>query len=138
MQVVPLELEQDPADGHPRGPVVEAAFPLPHAHLVALGVDPDVGADACEEAVPLAPEPPLDGLLGDGQLLGGDAAVVVPHAEPVVAPDDRGALGAAARRDMRAALAVLLGMAALRGEPVVGAWGCGELAAGWAGREGEG
>lgn len=137
MQVVPLELEQDPADGHPRGPVVEATFALPHTHLVALGVDPDVGADTGEEAVTLAPQPPLDGFLRDGQLLCRNAAVVVPHAEPVVAPDDRGALGAAARRDVRATLAVFLGVAALRSEPVMGTWGCGELAAGWQ-EEGEG
>lgn len=102
------DLEEDLVDGHSRGPVIERSLSFTHTHLVSADKDADVAGHALVEAVLLPAQALLDGVLGDLELLGRDAAVVVRHAQPVVAPDDGGAARGAPRGAARAALHHLL------------------------------
>ena len=88
--------------------------------LVTAHEDADIAAHPLVEAVLLATQALLDGVLGDLELLGADPPVVVGHTQAVVPPHDRGALGGAAGGTARAALHHLL-LAVERGlEPIAG------------------
>ena len=106
--------------------MVERALALAHALVVAARVDADVGADAVVEAVFRASEATADGFIGDFELGGGDAPVVVSEADAVVAPDEGGAAHAAAGADLGLAFAGFAGFASFGGEPVGGEGGGGE------------
>ena len=82
------------------------------------------------EAVFESSEALTDGGVGDFELRGRDAAVVVLEAQAVVAPDEGGAAGAAASGDAWAAFARFAALAGFGGEPVEGMWGGGEGAVG--------
>ena len=66
--------------------------------LVTAHEDADIAAHPLVEAVLLATQALLDGVLGDLQLLGADSPVVIDHAQAVVPPHDGGALRGAAGR----------------------------------------
>lgn len=72
------------------------------------------------QAVLHASQALLDGLVGDLELLRGDAAVVVFQADAVVAPDEGCAACAAAGGNARAAFARFAGFAGFGGQPVEG------------------
>ena len=128
------DLKEDLVDCHPGCPVIERSLSLTHTHLftlsgplalqrkekpwkaeeeeqtdlVAADEDADITAHPLVETVLLATQALLDGVLGDLELLGADAAVVVGHAQAVVPPHDGGALGGAAGGTAGAALHHLL------------------------------
>ena len=106
--------------------MIEAPLPLPHALIVPAGVDAYCRADTVVEPVLGAAESFPDRLVGDFELLGGDAAVVVEEAQAVVAPDEGGALYATAGVDFGPAFAGFGAFAGSRREPVGAGWGGGE------------
>ena len=77
----------------------------------------------------------FDGFVGDFELLRADAAVMVAHAQAVVAPDEGGAFYTAAGGDVRATFARSAALACFGGEPVLSGSGGAEGAA-WGGGEG--
>ena len=102
---VSLNLKNNLAHRHPRRPAVKASFALSHSHVVARRVHTNVGSDAHVEAELHATETLANGFLGDAELMGGYASVVVTHAQAVVAPDDSCAAHGAAGGDATAAFA---------------------------------
>ena len=82
------------------------------------------------QAVLHASQALLDGLVGDLELLCGDAAVVILQANTIVAPDEGCAARAAAGGNARATFARFAGFAGFGGQPVEGSGGGGEGARG--------
>lgn len=78
------------------------------------------------QAVFHASQPLFDRLVGDFELRGRDAAVVVFESDAVFAPDERRAFDAATCGDLGAAFARFGGFAGFGGEPVEGGLGGGE------------
>lgn len=115
---LPFQLEDYLADRDPARPIIEAPLALPHPALVAARVHADVRGDPRVEPELHASKPPPYRVLCDLELGGADAAVVVPHPQPIVAPDDCRAAHAASRGHARTAFAGLLGLAAFRHEPI--------------------
>lgn len=127
---IALDLKQNLAHVRPARPVVEAALSLTHTLVVTRSVHADVGGCAVVQAVLHASQALLDGLVGDFELLRGNAAVVVFQADAVVAPDEGCAACAAAGGNARAAFARFAGFAGFGSQPVERSGGRGEGARG--------
>jgi hypothetical protein len=119
---VTLKLESNPAHREPCRPVVELPFSFTHTLFVALGVNTNVGADTRVYPVFHSPQSHPNGLVCDLERLGSYSAVVVFHAQSIIAPND----GCAPSRTTGGYMgAAFLGFRLLRKlwrEPVTG-WG---------------
>jgi hypothetical protein len=114
---VSLNLEHNLTDSQPSGPVVKAALSLSHSAFVAACVDTYVCRDALVEAEFHASQALLDGLFGNAELCCGNAAVVVAHAQAVVAPNDSGAAHTASCGHTTSAFPRLASLAGFGDEP---------------------
>jgi hypothetical protein len=135
---ISLNLKDNLTNRHPRGPPIKASLSLSHTHIVSARVHADVGGDAHVHDELHTTQALADGVLCDLELLRADAAVVVAHAQPVVAPDDGGAAHAAARGDAAAALSRFARFTGFRGEVVLLGGGGAEEAGAAGGKEGGG
>lgn len=91
---ISLNFEDDLAHCHPRRPPIKTTLSLSHTALISTRVHTNVGRDAHVEAELHSSEPLADGFLSDAKLVCADTAVVVPHAQAVIAPDNSGPAGA--------------------------------------------
>jgi len=135
---ISLDLKDNLANRHPRRPMIKATLSLSHSDIVTARVHANVGRYPHVHAELHATQSLPDRLLGNAELVGGDAAVVVAHAQAIVTPYDGGAARAAAGGNAAAAFAGFARLAGFGGE-VVEAGGCaGECAGGGCEAAGEG